>query len=105
MAARKPPENHKETAAPRRGAVTNGLQMAIVTQPQPALRHRTIVTRNLLLTAALLLFSTLAALADSPRAVVAKAIVTEESEEQAKLIATLVGLSDPDIVQLLTSWK
>jgi urea transport system permease protein len=55
--------------------------------------------------AAALCFFTGVAFADSPRETIAKAIVTEETEEQAKLITTLVGKSGPEVVDLLKAWK
>jgi urea transport system permease protein len=55
--------------------------------------------------ALLLLFSGRLLAADTPRQIIAKAIVTEDSEEQVKLVSTLVGSSDPEIRPLLTAWK
>jgi urea transport system permease protein len=42
---------------------------------------------------------------DAPRAVIAKAVVTEESEEQVRLVRSLAGDTDPQIRDLLTAWK
>ena len=42
---------------------------------------------------------------DTPRAVIAKAVVTEESEEQVRLVRSLAGDTDPQIRDLLTAWK
>lgn len=52
-------------------------------------------------------FSTAAAAGEveAPRAVIARAVVTEDAEEQAKLISSLVGKADPAIPPLLTAWK
>ena len=43
--------------------------------------------------------------ADSPRQVVAKAIALTDSDEQAKLISSLVDASPDEVTQLLTLWK
>jgi urea transport system permease protein len=43
--------------------------------------------------------------AETPRAVIARAIVTEDAGEQAKLVTSLVGKADPAIPPLLTAWK
>ncbi len=50
---------------------------------------------------AAVLFPTSAAIAETPRGVIAKAIVTEESEEQVRLVAGLAGSTDPVVRQLL----
>jgi urea transport system permease protein len=42
---------------------------------------------------------------DSPPAVIAKAVVTEESEEQVRLVRSLAGNTDLRIRDLLTAWK
>jgi hypothetical protein len=42
---------------------------------------------------------------DSPPAVIAKAVVTEESEEQIRLVRSLAGDTDLRIRDLLTAWK
>ncbi len=63
--------------------------------------------------AALILFLLLGVLApgrftfaaDTPRQVIAKALVTEEVPEQAKLVSSLAGQTDPVIPELLTKWK
>ncbi len=39
------------------------------------------------------------------RAIIAKAIVTEEAEEQAKMVTGLAGSTEPVIRELLTDWK
>ena len=49
-------------------------------------------------------FTTVAA-DDSPRAIITRAIVTEDAGEQAKLVSSLVGKADPAIPPLLTAWK
>src|SRR3954470_974244 len=43
--------------------------------------------------------------AESPREIINKAVLSEDAEEQANLIATLTGNSAPEIPQLLTAWK
>lgn len=43
--------------------------------------------------------------AETPRQIIAKAMVTEDAEEQAKIISTLVGSGDPEIRPLFTAWK
>lgn len=43
--------------------------------------------------------------AETPREIIAKAIVTEEVAEQAKLVGSLAGQADPLIPELLTKWK
>ncbi|MDB6152344.1 MAG: urtB, partial [Chthoniobacteraceae bacterium] len=43
--------------------------------------------------------------AEPPRAVIAKALITEDAEEQSKLVASLAGNTDPLIRDLLTAWK
>jgi urea transport system permease protein len=42
---------------------------------------------------------------DTPRVIIARAIVTEDAGEQARLISSLVGKADPAIPPLLTAWK
>ncbi len=42
---------------------------------------------------------------DNPRAVIAEAVVTAESEEQVRLVRSLAGNADPQIRDLLTAWK
>lgn len=51
------------------------------------------------------LFVSLGLAAESPRQVIAKALVTEEVAEQGKLVASLAGIADPVIPELLTKWK
>lgn len=43
--------------------------------------------------------------ADTPRQTIAKAVVMEDADEQAKLVSSLAGKSDPVIRDLLTAWK
>ncbi len=46
-----------------------------------------------------------AAFANSPREVVAKAALLEDSEEQAKLVSSLSGGNPAELIELLTKWK
>lgn len=56
--------------------------------------------------AALVLLSSPKAFAqDTPRAVIAKAVILDESEEQARLINSLSGNPAPDLVSLINGWK
>src|SRR3954462_9336325 len=43
--------------------------------------------------------------ADSPRETLAKALVAEDGEEQAKLVSSLAGSPAPEVAQLLKAWK
>lgn len=52
-----------------------------------------------------MLLHCVAAFAASPREVVAKAVLLEDSEEQAKLVASLSGGSPEELISLLTKWK
>jgi urea transport system permease protein len=54
---------------------------------------------------ALLAFTHIASAADTPRQIIAKAIVEEEDEKKLALIGTLAGQADPIIPQLLSAWK
>jgi len=51
-----------------------------------------------------LLFCSLVS-AETPREIIAKAIVVEDVAEQAKLVKSLAGQADPVIPELLTKWK
>ncbi len=61
--------------------------------------------RPLLGFAAAFCFATLAAHAESPRVAIAKAIVTEDADEQVKLVGSLTGSTDATVHDLLTAWK
>ena len=63
-----------------------------------------LITR-LLLAAALLSAWTLRAAAESPRATIARAVLTEDAAEQRKLIGTLAGQGDEVIPELLAAWR
>ncbi|MEO6739585.1 MAG: urea ABC transporter permease subunit UrtB [Chthoniobacteraceae bacterium] len=58
--------------------------------------------RILILLAALICIT---ARAETPREVIAKAAVLDDSEAQAKLVQTLADSGSPDVGQLLTLWK
>jgi len=47
----------------------------------------------------------LGARAETPREIIAKAMVTEDAEEQVKLIDSLIGRSGDDVRGLLLAWK
>src|SRR3954464_815119 len=49
-------------------------------------------------------FSTTAE-AETPRQIIAQALVKEDAEEQAKMVAGLAGRAEPEIKELLTAWK
>src|SRR4051794_15826988 len=52
-----------------------------------------------------LLLGAAAGHAESPRETVAKALLAEDGEEQAKLVSSLAGSPAPEVAQLLKAWK
>jgi urea transport system permease protein len=74
--------------------------------PQAALRSllRSAATLALVL-CALFTIPNNARSADSPRQVIAKALVSDDADEQAKLVGSLAGTTDDNARTLLTAWK
>ena len=54
---------------------------------------------------ALCLLAAIAARGESAREIVNKAILTEDAEEQEKIVSSLAGNPAPEIPELFTAWK